>query len=292
MTDESIIGEWWKGYRVLFTDNHIIFFDDSTKGKILLFKKNGEFVRTIGKKGQGPGEYTAISDVAINIKKQLIYVITLPKILCYDLEGNFIKEKSLLLFIESASFLMNELAFLETKTIKDEDNGYNHQTLFLKANEDLEITDSLLIQNKPSRLRTIYSSTIKDYFTIANNNMYLYFPNKSTPCDTLFKMANGELIPSVEVKFDTQDPISARDIFKTSRFVIVTYGRNSYFGYDIHLDKKYNMEVGIMDDMYTNSTVNIRPNPSNGNLFYYLHENISNEGEELNPILYIGEFKK
>ena len=295
LTDESIIGDWRKGYRVLFTDNHIVFFDNSVGRsgcKIFLFDKDGKFIRSIGKRGRGPGEYTAVLDIAIDAAKQLVYVMTLPKILCYDLDGNFIKEKSLMRFVEGASFLNNQLVFLETRTIK-EGNEYNHQTLSFKANEDLEITDSLVVQNRLSNIRIIYSPTVKDYFTTINNKTYFYFPNKSTPCDTLFKMVDDELTPSVEVKFDTQDPFSAAGIFKTSRFIIVTYnGYRNYFCYDTHLNKRYNMEGGVMDDIHVNTEVRIRLNPADGNQFYYLHENISDEEEELNPVLYIGEFKK
>lgn len=58
---------------------------------VSLFTKNGDWVRQIGKKGQGPGEYIQIRGVDFNPATQEILIADAQQILFYDLEGNFLR---------------------------------------------------------------------------------------------------------------------------------------------------------------------------------------------------------
>ena len=64
-----------------------------SNGSLLVFDKNGNFVRKIDKRGGGPGEYADVQDIAIDPKNDELIFMTQPKgIYRYDLEGNFISK--------------------------------------------------------------------------------------------------------------------------------------------------------------------------------------------------------
>ena len=55
-----------------------------------LYDKKGKYIRTIGRKGQGPGEYGAINNSFMDEKANRIYILSFDsdKVLVYDFEGN------------------------------------------------------------------------------------------------------------------------------------------------------------------------------------------------------------
>lgn len=62
-----------------------------TKDGIFKFTKEGEFVREIGRKGQGPGEYLRILGIEIDRARKEIIHADMQQVLFYDLEGNFLR---------------------------------------------------------------------------------------------------------------------------------------------------------------------------------------------------------
>ncbi|MBN2415413.1 6-bladed beta-propeller [bacterium] len=80
------------------TDNNI-YIADKNSSRIKVFKKNGEFITYIGKKGQGPGEILEISGISITKNNDLIVMDKLNKRFTrfFDVGNNFISYK----FIDS-----------------------------------------------------------------------------------------------------------------------------------------------------------------------------------------------
>lgn len=58
---------------------------------ICLFTNDGVFVRQIGRKGQGPGEYLQIRGMDFDSTNNEILLVDSQKILFYDLNGNFLR---------------------------------------------------------------------------------------------------------------------------------------------------------------------------------------------------------
>ncbi len=89
-TDSSLIA---KIAKILFFDDLMAIHDYKTSA-ILLFDTKGHYLRNIGRKGQGPGEYAFIAHLMSDLdKKQIIaYDSYQRKMIYYDLDGNFIKE--------------------------------------------------------------------------------------------------------------------------------------------------------------------------------------------------------
>ncbi len=77
--------------RIFELDEKIIIFDDRYN-KVLVFSDNGKFINRIGKIGNGPGEFTDITDISIDFKKKIIQVLDINKrkVLKYKLNGKYI----------------------------------------------------------------------------------------------------------------------------------------------------------------------------------------------------------
>ena len=88
--NEALVG---KG-RVSVSENYLLVAKSSNE-PYKLFRRDGNFVGTVGSIGQGPGEYTMIYDVQIDEKSGGIYMLpwNATSILVYDLQGKF--EKSI-----------------------------------------------------------------------------------------------------------------------------------------------------------------------------------------------------
>lgn len=122
-TDQSLFGYLDK---LIVDDNFFFILDKAKTKKIFVFSKDGAFIRTIGKVGKGPGEYTNIEDFTIDELTHDIIVLTFPStVITYNYQGEFISQKKL----TSNSLLWNICSY------KD---GYvcstNHQSI-LKGDE-------------------------------------------------------------------------------------------------------------------------------------------------------------
>lgn len=60
-----------------------------------LFHKNGQFIRQIGTRGQGPGEYILVYNIEIDRQKKELVISDTQQLLFYDLEGNFLRSKKI-----------------------------------------------------------------------------------------------------------------------------------------------------------------------------------------------------
>lgn len=91
--DESIMGEISK---IIFYENKYYLLDRSKGKKIYVFDDKGNFIRSIGKKGNGPGEYSNLEDFTINENTGQIILLGFPSIVyVYDRQGQFINQKKL-----------------------------------------------------------------------------------------------------------------------------------------------------------------------------------------------------
>ncbi len=73
-----------------------IYVADSKDAHIKIFDRNGAYVKTVGKKGQGPGEIGRPRNVCITRQKQVMVVDSSNnRLTYYSLEGEFIKDISI-----------------------------------------------------------------------------------------------------------------------------------------------------------------------------------------------------
>ena len=76
-------------------DMERIYAADAREGHIKIFDKNGNYIKTIGKKGKGPGEFYFIFSLQITPKNELVvYDIGNRRVSFFNLNGEFIKSVS------------------------------------------------------------------------------------------------------------------------------------------------------------------------------------------------------
>ena len=78
--------------KLILTDKYIIAGDISTKERINIYDTEGNFLSTIRNYGEGPGEFTHISDFSFDPERELVSVSLVGKVIFFDLRGNFIEE--------------------------------------------------------------------------------------------------------------------------------------------------------------------------------------------------------
>jgi hypothetical protein len=94
---EDIEEQMFQSINILDVDEQGQFYIlDEQAGNIKVFDQNGEFVRAIGRKGQGPGEFGLPISLFISPQDQIIVNdMGQRKIHYFDKEGNYLKEFSI-----------------------------------------------------------------------------------------------------------------------------------------------------------------------------------------------------
>ncbi len=175
LTDQSMIGKLYFGERVLLMEDYIVIKDGLHM--VYLFDCNGKFIRTIGSKGQGPGEYTHVSDIAVDERNQFIYIAGDQKILQYHFNGCFISEQTVPGNIEYLVHDENLIAVLGYFGLEEDKDGYtNSKSLYIFDNK-MHLQDSISVRNYKVDVKVSIGSLTKDYITILNNQKYLFYPS-------------------------------------------------------------------------------------------------------------------
>ena len=89
-TDESDIRLVW---RLVTYKNRYYFYNGigTEETNLLVFDSQGNFIYRLDKRGQGPGEYLQLNDIAIDRKKEELLLLTARHgVYRYDLDGRFI----------------------------------------------------------------------------------------------------------------------------------------------------------------------------------------------------------
>jgi hypothetical protein len=312
VTDQSLIGGR-PAIRVLCSEDYIIVCE---RRSIMQFDGTGKFIRKIAAVGQGPGEFTTISDITADNENRKLFIKTnTGKIMCYDFENNFIRESPHEHYEELTkclNYINNELLYLSESVITSEGERKNQAVLYT-INNDLLKTDNITVQT--IRYNGSWNSFSTDFITTDGENTYVYYSDLTTNpfvLDTLYQIKDKQLEPHLNLSFKNNGMMSSNiekeiylfNIYRSSRYVFAnynnetknpkdTYDKFSSFCYDIKAGKGYNMQGGYLDDVHTGKNVKIRPFNDNSNKFYYLVTNMDeNTFEEPNPTLYIGTLKE
>ena len=316
LTDESLINPD-RIRRVFLSENYVIIGEI---GQILVFNKDGKFAHPIGSRGQGPEEYSGlIRSLALDEKNGRLFVNTTSELLCYDLDGNFIrKARTEPGTVIDINYVNDKLLLVaEQSGGKDEKGRFIHSVVY-RMNDELQITDSCTIRNTyfERPFRTIHP--YEYYILPGNSSVFLYhpdiYPNESNPAetvlrDTLYRFENNQLVPELKLKFKNNGIggygnkiIQLFTMYRSSRYVFAVYGNdvdnifnyNYRFCFDTKTGKGYNIQDGYTD--YFNNIekrVSIRPLSTNPDMFCYWHTHMNPDDlEEPNPTIYIGTLKK
>ena len=314
-TEESLINPDGISSVHLF-ENHI-YLPLHLQNKILVFDMDGKFVRSIGSKGQGPGEFLILLKFAIDEKNKRLIVVDYSKIICYDLNGKLLFQTSAV-SLEKGKLVydinrVNDEIFVFVDQYKRTDaKGTFSQPQIYRMNDDFQIIDSLTVRKTYYERLDTYGYIRYLILNNSNTNSYIYFPDHSwqlnkvsnaTLRDTLYRFENNQLIPDLKLKFknvrssDDDYPTEIVGIYRSDRYVFATYLNHGFFifCYDTKTGNGYNMKnSGFTDDIHKiDKRIEIHPFANDTELFYYWHTHMDKDDlNEPNPTLYIGRLKR
>lgn len=173
-----------QGISNAFLTDSLIFVSDYDK--LLKFDRNGNFVKQIGKKGRGPGEYPSLGNFIIDEDNQEIFVLSSRIVLIFDFQGNFIRDFKI--DFPCRQFMLNQ----------------NKELIFHPfnfANPGIDTVYSWYITDRTGVIRTKLENTLKrtnKALVVPISPLYMY---DKTPhlmefgVDTLYCYENDEKKP-------------------------------------------------------------------------------------------------
>ena len=301
-------------------DNYYIIYDGSPG--VLVYDSLGNFIRRIGKRGQGPGELTSAVPCQVDYNKGTILFNLPKKMVIYDINGKHITDiqHDLLLTLAPFYYLNDSIFYIdESWDMRDEYVRTVYFKIYNYSNGDFldNITDSFFVDkseplpgvsfnmnNRPFR----HQDQVYFFFPIYDDECYLYvYKNhqfehfakiilksdilKLSITDSYVIAAHGYSRPAGEQPtLLTPDMIPAlRSGRPTGRIWTI-----SYYVYDYKTGRSIDSYKGFIDDFHhRNDTIPITI-MDGGEKFFYTREHDYSEalGTEPNPTLYIGTFKK
>jgi hypothetical protein len=236
--------------KVFATQIHIIVIANNT---IMLFDRTtGNYIRSIGQEGQGPGEYNSVSWLLpIRYDENRVMAIGNQKIIEYGFDGAFLREVSVLQGINYSvlldekhfvSYFPNYTGDIETKVAVYTLDGNETATYpnYQKAPRD---GDSFSMWMPAA---WFFRKEGELYFTeLFNDTVYAITPTEISPCMVL---GLGQYLPPYEQQNlssfypRANDFFMLRTVFESSRFIFYTYR---------YKEESY---VAIYDRMHSNTS--------------------------------------
>lgn len=278
--------------------NDFIFVHDFTNARILKFDNKGKFLKEIGLKGEGPGEYKYLSSFAVDEKSESVFLASPYKIIKYDYDGNFIKEISVADRVNSISYLDNELKIFNSKfghQFEGADDLYNLEILTC-LNNDLEKTDSVVVKTIPVKSQMGTTFPMAKYFSGNPGDYFFYIPvliPEKIIRDTLYAFDDNQLLFHTKINFrpfqspeSDQKAVNIKSINKLGQYYVVNYlnqGDNTYF-YNTEKQEGFTAENGIMADQYImEEKADLFPVLNRDNQVYFTGKPIAEEEAQYEP---------
>lgn len=184
------------------TDDYIIVRDNSIPKQILLFdRKTGKFIKSIGKYGRGPNEYSRFSYIPYDPDKRVLYAVnSLRQLLVYNLSDSdveIIKTPDLVGSGEIIQLKKQEMSFdimMDDKIFV----GYFINPLGMEKNVLALFTKDEVLKIFPNyqALKTMshgVGGLMNDNHTIYRQDNKIYFLEVFS--DTLFQLTRDSLVP-------------------------------------------------------------------------------------------------
>ena len=183
----------------------IVVVDGQKAKQIMLFNKQGKFLRKIGSVGSGPGEYTTITKARISPIGIEIHDVQSSRFIQYDYEGNVLKEITFhrtipehLLYIDSDRFLASYASYYENRPF---------------ALQWLE-NDSVVASAFPFTIKR--GEAPASIFRLDRDRIGFHIPYS----DTVFSVQGEKIIP--EYTFGLMNTLNIQEYLKTSAMMTKT----------------------------------------------------------------------
>jgi hypothetical protein len=144
--------QFYRAYDLAVDSGDNIYVADGGNSRIQKFDKNGNYILTIGGKGQGPGEFTGISDILIDEQDNL-YVLGGRRIQKFNSSGEylngFVLENSISnFFLDSDGFIFGISSMRDEEGRKSKVVKLNSEGKFIKT--CAEFSEHKTVQRKSS----------------------------------------------------------------------------------------------------------------------------------------------
>lgn len=166
-------------------------FINSWYTEIMQFDRNGNYIRSIGRKGRGPGEFRTIIYFDLNEEAKEIYLGEFTKLHIYSFDGSYIRTLTLRVedqfaILQPGILVVNHInrgEFKDKLLVINNELDTLHQVKFARLDESTENIRQVLETGK-----------LRNYFT-KYQNLTLY---RSEYDDTIFSIStNFELSPRI-----------------------------------------------------------------------------------------------
>ena len=299
--------------------DHLIIQDKSTG--VLVFDMHGNYVRRIGKQGQGPGELFSVLYVQTDPDKGTVWFWLFNKVVVFDINGNLVHENTrdeLTSYSEYYYYSNDSIFIIQAEMEKLKGIDYNQEISYLiraysNGNYSDNLLDSLPVLKYSSEQKTNMFKTI---FKHQGQIYMLYSICCTDEYNYLYVIKNNKFVPFAKFLLKS----SIRGLTVSDRYVVAIHGdimwnktqttitpdmlpalRNqsaeqdySYYVYDYKTGKNINSYHGFIDDIHqTKEIIPINFIDGGDKFFYTVKGEWSEDLKcELNPTLYIGTFKK
>ncbi len=128
-----------------------IYVADTREKHIKIFDSNGGFLRTIGREGQGPGEFGSIRYIRINSHDELVVIDSNQRRMNYfSLEGDFLRSENLGTILGNIQGMFHRQSW--SLSFDSKENCYIRAVIFDSKKAHFKI---LKLDNETNRLTTI-----------------------------------------------------------------------------------------------------------------------------------------
>lgn len=178
-----------------------IYVLDSKEANVKVFDRNGDYIRTIGRKGQGPGELQTPNDIYIDTKGRLyISDVWNDRLSVFNIQGDFLGSSDFEEYSVGKIVGVNnqdEIILIMNKTSKE-------------SGKDFMVFDYLVNVYSPQFTfkESLYSTTIPimQHLTKQGSRLALSVPFQKTLCCTMDSKGNAYLADSQEYKIQVFSP--------------------------------------------------------------------------------------
>lgn len=265
----------------ILTQDYIYIVDRITK-KIFMFDRNGNYLRTIGQIGRGPGEYTDLGGICVIHDTLYIHDQVQSKLIAYPVGGGLFHEIMLKSPIYSSELttVNNCLYFITNYS-----NGYNMIRMnlkdgsfqyFLPYNSKIEKRGSWWGLNR-------YSSVYRDslIFTFSHNDTiyglrndipvplyYLDFSNNKLP-EKFLAAKGSEIMRTAQ----TDGYITGVDeIYNTKSYILGNFSKGDMYTRFIYSKKEGNVLLAqslVLNNLGKLALINYVPTDDDELVFFY-----------------------
>jgi hypothetical protein len=231
------------------------FFFILSRDGLFKFTRKGEYITTMGRKGQGPGEYNQVFDIEVDPVKREFIIADSEQTLFYDLDGKFLRrEKTGTLFRIAVSDSILWAA------------GLAHRTMQFIAFALNPARDTIAAMPNPhygmksldAGMGVSYSKFLKPFYRYKGG---LYLKGKEMN-DTIFRLSDEKRIPYVTLNMGKYklpieyEPWYSYDVFLKNGFRY--WGIPAVAEDDRYLYLRAQRHTSIDGDNYGNNEENFR----------------------------------